>query len=295
MHVLCEKPAGVYTRQVREMNRAAEDSGKVFAMMFNVRTRPEYRKLHDLVDSGELGELKRAVWIITDWYRTQSYYDSGDWRATWAGEGGGVLLNQCPHQLDLWQWITGLPVRVRAFCHFGRYHDIEVEDDVTAYVEYDNGATGLFVATTGEAPGTNRLELTGERGKIVLEEGKIRFWRTRQPVSEHCRTEPKGFKKPETWVCDIPTGRTPDGHVKIMQNVTDTILGKDKLLAPGLEGIRSLELSNAMLLSAWTDDWAAIPVDEDRFDAELQKRIDSSEAKTTVRKQAMDLSDSFSS
>ena len=160
LHVLCEKPAGVYTKQVRLMNERAQASDKVFAMMFNQRTNCVYRKMHELVTSGELGAIKRVNWIITDWYRTQSYYDSGDWRATWDGEGGGVLLNQCPHNLDLLQWICGMPSRVHAFCHNGKWHDIEVEDDVTAYLEYPNGATGVFITTTADAPGTNRFEVT---------------------------------------------------------------------------------------------------------------------------------------
>ena len=181
IHVMCEKPAGVYTKAVREMNEAAEKSGCVFGMMFNQRTNCLYRKMHELVNSGELGAIKRVNWIITDWYRTQIYYDSGAWRATWAGEGGGVLLNQCPHQLDLLQWICGLPSKVHAFCHIGKWHDIEVEDDVTAYLEYPNGATGVFITSTGDAPGTNRLEMSGDRGKIVIEDGVLKFWELEQP------------------------------------------------------------------------------------------------------------------
>ena len=173
LHVLCEKPAGVYTKQVRAMNERAKASDKVFAMMFNQRTNCVYRKMHELVKSGELGKIKRVNWIITDWYRTQSYYDSGDWRATWDGEGGGVLLNQCPHNLDLLQWICGMPSKVQAFCHNGKWHDIEVEDDVTAYLEYPGGATGVFVTTTADAPGTNRFEITLEGGKLVCEDEKL--------------------------------------------------------------------------------------------------------------------------
>ena len=175
-HVLIEKPAGVYTKDVLEMNEAAKASGKIFGIMFNQRTNPLYQKLRHLIQLGELGEIKRTNWIITDWYRSQSYYDSSKWRATWKGEGGGVLLNQAPHQLDLWQWTTGLiPKRVRAFCHNGKYHDIEVEDDVTAYVEYENGATGVFITSTGEAPGTNRFEIVGDRGKMVIENNTLTF------------------------------------------------------------------------------------------------------------------------
>lgn len=274
LHVLCEKPAGVYTKQVREMNEAAAGSGSVFSMMYNQRTNPLYRKLKDLIDSGELGEVRRTNWIITNWYRSQSYYDSGTWRATWAGEGGGVLLNQDPHQLDLWQWTIGMmPKRVRAFCYFGKHRNIEVEDDVTAFVEYDNGATGVFVTTTGEAPGTNRLEISGDRGKIVIEDGKLTFWRLRVSEPEFNATYKGSFGQPECWKCDIPvTGPYPD-HKGIMQNWVNAILHGEELIAPGEEGIKGLMISNAMLLSAWTDGWVDLPIDEELYYNILQQKI----------------------
>src|SRR5690625_4431376 len=200
LHVLLEKPAGVYTKNVREMNETAEQSGLVFSMMYNQRTNPLFQKVRSLIQSGELGEIKRTNWIITDWYRSQSYYDSGGWRATWEGEGGGVLINQSPHQLDLWQWTIGLmPKRVHGFCSFGKYRDIEVEDDVTAYVEYENGATGVFITTTGEAPGTNRYELVGDRGKIVVENNKLTFHRLTVSEREFNQTSTSGFGQPECW------------------------------------------------------------------------------------------------
>ena len=164
IHVLVEKPAGVYTKQVREMNEmAAQHPDVVFGLMFNQRTNPIYRKMRELVQSGEYGQIRRTNWLITNWYRSQIYYDSGAWRATWAGEGGGVLLNQCPHQLDLWQWICGMPVKVQAHMKYGQWHDIEVEDDVTAYCEYENGATGVFITTTGDPCGSNRFEIQMDR------------------------------------------------------------------------------------------------------------------------------------
>ncbi|SEU18152.1 Gfo/Idh/MocA family protein [Paenibacillus sp. NFR01] len=285
LHVLIEKPAGVYTKAVREMNAKAEASGLVFGIMYNQRTNPLYQKLKELIESGELGEIRRTNWIITNWYRSQSYYDSGGWRATWAGEGGGVLLNQDPHQLDLWQWTTGMmPVRVRAFCHFGKYHDIEVEDDVTAYVEYANGATGLFVTTTGEAPGTNRFEVSGDRGKIVVEDGKLVFWRLRTPEPEWNAAFKGGFGSPECWKCEIPVA-PGDGeqHLGILRNFTNAILHGEKLLAPGEEGIRGLTLSNAMYLSSWEDDWVQLPLDEERFHQLLEEKIAASkDVKKTV-------------
>jgi predicted dehydrogenase len=282
LHVLVEKPAGVHTKQVREMNEAAAASDRVFGIMYNQRTNPLYRKLRDLVRQGELGVLKRTNWIITTWYRSQSYYDSGGWRATWSGEGGGVLLNQDPHQLDLWQWTCGMPQRVRAFMAFGKYHHIEVEDDVTAYVEYANGATGVFVTSTGEAPGTNRFEVTGDRGKIVIEDDKMTFWRLVVPERQFNREYQGGFGQPECWKCEIPIQDTATQHQGILENWVRAIQTGAPLLAPGCEGINGLMLSNAMHLSAWTDKWVELPIDEELFYTKLQEKIAASTFKKTV-------------
>lgn len=277
LHVMVEKPAGVFTKQVREMNDAYAKTDVKFSMMYNQRTNPLYRKLKDLVDSGELGEIRRTNWIITNWYRSQSYYDSGKWRATWEGEGGGVLLNQDPHQLDLWQWtISMMPKRVRAFCYFGKHRDIEVEDDVTAFVEYENGATGVFVTTTGESPGTNRLEISGDRGKVVIEDNKLTFWRLRESEREFNANFKGGFGQPECWKCDVPIVGENSNHRGIMRNWTNAILHGEELIAPGEEGINGLMLSNAMLLSTWIDNWVDLPIDEELYYAQLQERIESS-------------------
>lgn len=282
LHVLTEKPAGVYTKKVREMNEAASQSGKVFGIMYNQRTNPLFKKLRELVHSGELGELKRTNWIVTDWYRPQSYYDSGEWRATWKDEGGGVLINQCPHNLDLWQWICGMPVRTRAFVSIGKYHTIEVEDDVTAYVEYENGATGVFITTTADTPGTNRFEITGDRGKAVVEEGVLSFWQLKTPERQFNREFKGGFGSPECWKCEIPIHGSVTAHAGIITDWVSAILSGIPLLAPGVEGINGLQLSNAMLLSAWTDGWADIPVNEDLFYEKLQEKI----RKSTIKKES---------
>ncbi len=272
LHVMCEKPAGVYTKAVREMNEAAEKSGKVFAMMFNQRTNCVYRKMHEMVHSGQLGELKRVNWIITDWYRTQIYYDSGDWRATWEGEGGGVLLNQCPHQLDLLQWICGLPKTVQAFCHEGKWHDIEVEDDVTAYLQFANGATGVFVTTTGDAPGTNRFEVTGTLGKLVCENDKLTFWKLAQDEREFCRTATEGFAQPQCQQVEVETDGENLQHVGVLNAFAGKILHGTPLVAEGTEGLGGLTLSNAMHLSSWLGRAVDIPFDEELFLSELNKR-----------------------
>lgn len=272
LHVLSEKPAGVYTKQVREMNEAAAKSDRVFAVMFNQRTNCIYRKMHELVHSGELGAIKRVNWIITDWYRTQSYYDSGSWRATWDGEGGGVLLNQCPHNLDLIQWICGMPVSVQAFCHEGKWHDIEVEDDVTAYLEYENGATGVFITTTADTPGTNRFEVTLEMGKLVCENDKLTLYKLEMNEREFCKTAKGGFDQPEYKVTEVETDGLNEQHLGVFKAFADNILHNKPLVARGEEGINGLTLSNAMHLSSWLNKKVAIPFDEDLFLDELNKR-----------------------
>lgn len=285
IHTLIEKPAGVYTKQVLEMNREAEKTNRVFGIMYNQRTNPMYQKLRDLVRSGELGDLKRTNWII-DWYRPQSYFNSGGWRATWAGEGGGVLLNQDPHQLDLWQWTCGMPKRVRAFCSFGKYHTIEVEDEVTAYVEYENGATGVFITSTAMTPETNRLEVLGDKGKVVIENDKMEFFRLRTPERQFNEEFKGGFGKPECWKCEIPLAPGSGGqHREITQNFVNAILKGTELLAPGVEGVHGLQISNAMHLSSWINDWVELPVDEDLYYEKLKERI----AVSTFRKDTKDI------
>jgi predicted dehydrogenase len=291
MHVLIEKPAGVHTKNVAEMNKAAKESGKVFSIMYNQRSNPIYQKLRELIQAGELGEIKRTNWIITDWYRSQSYYESSEWRATWQGEGGGVLLNQAPHQLDLWQWTTGLmPKRVQAFCSYGKYHDIEVEDDLTAYVEYENGATGVFITSTGEAPGTNRFEIAGDRGKMVVENNKLTFYRLTQSEREFNATYTGGFGNPECWTIDIPIQGKSAEHQGIIQNWIDSITKGTPLLAPGEEGIKGLEISNAIYLSSWLNQPVELPIDADLYYEKLQEKINHSTfQKKNVKKVNLDV------
>ena len=279
-HVMCEKPAGVYTLQVREMNAAADAHPELtFAMMFNQRTNCVYRKMKEILEAGELGELKRVNWIITNWYRTQYYYDSGAWRATWAGEGGGVLLNQCPHQLDLLQWLCGLPVRVHAFTHEGKWHDIEVEDDVTAYMEFANGATGVFITTTADAPGTNRLEITGTRGRLICDKDELVFDRLEMDEREWCRNCKEAFKRPPSEHIEVETDGKNEQHVAVLNAFAAHIARGEPLVADGREGIRGLMLSNAIHLSGWTGETVSIPFDEKRFLGLLRERCATSRHK----------------
>lgn len=293
LHVMCEKPAGVYTAQVREMNEAADRHPELtFGMMFNQRTNCVYRKLKELLDERTLGQIKRVNWIVTDWYRTQFYYDSGAWRATWSGEGGGVLLNQCPHQLDLLQWLFGLPVRVRAFCHEGKWHDIEVEDDVTAYMEFENGATGVFITSTGDAPGTNRLEVTGTKGKLICEDGQLIFYCLQQDERIWCASCKAGFDKPPVEQISMETDGSNPQHVGVLNAFADHITYGTPLIADGRDGIRGLMLSNAIHLSSWTGETVELPIDEMRFLSLLRQRQAHSRHKESVDV-VMDASGSF--
>ena len=273
LHVITEKPAGVFTKNVREMNEKAQNAGVVFGIMYQQRTHPMYRKMREMVQSGVIGDIKRTSWLITDWYRPQVYYDNGGWRATWKGEGGGVLINQCPHNLDLWQWICGMPNKITAFTHNGKWHDIEVEDDVTAYVEYENGATGIFVTTTADSPGNNRFEVVGDLGKLVCEDGVLTHYKLEMSEREFNRTTTELFGAPraEKIIVDCP-GEFPQ-HPAVLAAFVQNINGQGELVAKGEEGINGLTISNAMHLSSWTNKTVTLPLDEDLYLAELTKRF----------------------
>ncbi len=281
LNVLCDKPAGVYTKQVRDMQASAKaHPDQLFGMMFNQRTNPLYIKAKEIIESGQLGELTRIVWIITNWYRPRAYYAQGGWRGTWSGEGGGVLINQCPHQLDLFTWLAGLPVSVTATTStIGR--DINVENDVTAYCKFEGGATGVFITSTHDAPGTNRLEITGTGGKIIIERGKLIFTKNEVFEPDFSVTNERFMGKPKTkkYKYGLISGilkhlfSRPPQHLGIIKNYTNFLLGKtDKFMAPGEEGIIGLTFSNAIHLSGWLKKEVIIPLDEDLFISELEKR-----------------------
>ena len=280
LHTLIEKPAGVYTKAVREMNEVAAAKPELtFGIMYNQRTNKLYRFAKELVETGRLGSMKRINWIITNWYRPQAYYDQGGWRGTWAGEGGGVLINQCPHQLDLFQWLGGMPSSVRAHTEVGKNRNINVENDVTAFMEYENGATGVFITSTHDFPGTNRLEIDGDKGKLVIEGGKLTF--TELEVSE---TEFNAVNR--KFMPRIPSRKIKkrigllgqakmflfEQHTGIINNFISNILFGTPLIAPGKEGIRGLTISNAIHLSGWTGEKVTLPINEDKYIEELEKR-----------------------
>ncbi|MBD5778504.1 Gfo/Idh/MocA family oxidoreductase [Pelagicoccus sp. NFK12] len=293
LHLLVEKPISVHKADCERLIEASKGKDVVFAAMFNQRTDPAYLKLKHLIESGELGEIERVQWTITDWYRPDAYYASGGWRATWSGEGGGVLMNQCPHQLDLWQWLFGMPETIWADCQIGRFHDIEVEDSVTAVMKYADGKRGVLITTTGEAPGTNRLEVACARGRVILENGKVEWLRNEVENREFLKTTKNLFGKPDTWKVEIPFPNTGEQHLGVLKNFAKAILDGELLIAPAAEGMNSVELANAMLLSAAEGGEVSLPMDSSRYEALLKSRIAASKPKARVEVRGSVDSDEF--
>ena len=283
LHVMVEKPISAHKADAeRLIAKQKQHPKQVFAGMFQLRAEPRYLKIQKLIQTGDLGEVVRMSWIMTDWFRTEAYYASGGWRATWKGEGGGVLLNQCLHNLDAMQWLLGMPARVRGFCQLGRFHNIEVEDNVSAYLEYSNGATGTFVSSTGEAPGTNRFEIVGTRGKVVLEGDRISFTRNDADMIEFSRKAKLGFAKPEVWNVEIPFENAPNAHATLMQNFVNAILDGEPLIAPGEEGIHSVELANVILYSSLIGQTVELPMDSAAYEQKLNQLIGNSKIEKKV-------------
>lgn len=285
LHIMVEKPVAAHKADAERLIQVAKAHPKqVFAAMFQLRVEPRYQKLRQLLASGELGKVMRVTWINTDWFRTDAYYASSGWRATWKGEGGGVLINQCLHNLDTLQWLMGMPESVRAFCHLGRYRNIEVEDTVTAYLEWADGATGTFVSTTAEAPGTNRLEIAGTRGRLVLENDRMVFDRNEVDAAEFNRTSTSGFAKPETWKVEIPFGNATLAHAQLIQAFVDGILDGQPPLVAGEEGMQSIELANAILFSSLMNQTIRLPLDGAAYEAKLNELIANSRFQKQVKK-----------
>lgn len=291
LHLLMEKPLGVSVAEARQLV-AMKKPGQIFAVMLNQRFDPAYARMKTLIGAGAIGTVQRINWTMTQWYRPDVYFRVSEWRGTWPGEGGGVLLNQCIHNLDILQWLAGMPGRVRAFAGFGRYHDIDVEDEVSAYLEFGDGATGVVVASTGEAPGINQIDVVGDRGTLRFDGRQMTKQLSEQSVAEHCRDTLELFGLP-TFSSELEVFDTPvDQHAELLRNFAAAVIDSDTLLTPAEEGLKSLELANAMLLSSWVDESVDLPLDAERYAHELVKRIRSSgfrapealEVKTDIEK-----------
>ena len=295
LHLMVEKPISAHKADAEKLIAAHRLNPKLaFGGMFQLRVEPRYEKIRALIRGGDLGEIVRVNWVNTDWFRGEAYYASSAWRATWKGEGGGVLLNQCLHNLDVLQWLLGMPARTRGFCQLGRFHQIEVEDNVTAYLEWANGATGVFVSSTGEAPGANRFEIVGTRGTLVLENGKLMFTRNAADMIEFSRTAKTGFSKPDATTGEVPFTNATVPHATLMQNFVNAILDGEKLIAPGVDGIHSVELANAMVFSSLTKETVELPMSSAAWEAKLNQLIAESKLeKKVMQVEASDFASSF--
>lgn len=295
LHIMVEKPISAHKADAeRLIAAAAARPDQVFGAMFQLRVEPRYQKIRELVQGGELGDLVRVLWIMTDWFRSEAYFQSGGWRATWKGEGGGVLLNQCLHQLDAMQWITGMPSKVRSHVGIGRWHDIEVEDDVTCYMEFANGASGAFITSSGETPGSNRFEIAGTKGRLILENDTLTLTRNEVPSDEWCKTSKIGFQKPETTVEEIPIPGADAAHASLMTNFVNAILDGEALIAPGVEGLGSVELANVMVYSGLLNESVDLPMDGAAWEAKLNELIaNSTHEKKVVEVSSEDFAASF--
>lgn len=275
LHVLMEKPIGLSVLE-GETLLSHKGATQVFALMLNQRCDPLYAKMKSLIDQGELGDLVRCSWTMTNWFRPEVYFQVSNWRATWKGEGGGMLMNQCIHNLDIYQWLVGMPKNLIAQCSFGKFHDIEVEDEASCIMQFDQGATGTFIGSTGEAPGTNFLEIAGDKGKLSFDGKRLIQTINSTPVSEFNRETRDMFGMPEYSELDITPDRQVNQHALIIQNFCNAILEDEQLIAPASEGLNSLALANGMLLSTWTNQSVQFPIDSKTYQDELNKRISQS-------------------
>jgi predicted dehydrogenase len=288
LHVLTEKPVGVHVNDVQIMldayKAARQDNPDlIFAAMFQQRTLGHWQTIKQLLEDGALGKLVRSSWIITTWFRTQRYYNLSDWRATWKGEGGGVLLNQCPHNLDLYQWFFGMPKSVHGIAAIAKYHDIEVEDEVTAVFEHENGMTGHFITSTAESPGTNRLEIVGEMGKLVYEDDTLRIDRNEESMLTFANTSDEVFTTVPHAAEEIAVKTGGGMHRTVTERFARAVRGEGEVVAQGAEGMGSVMLANAVLMSHFAGKKIDLPLDGDAYQGLLEDLISKS---TFVKPQA---------
>ena len=275
LHLMMEKPLGLSVDEGRQL-LALQGPQQVFGLMLNQRTDPLFTTMREVLAAGTLGEITRTHWTMTNWFRPEVYFQVSDWRATWVGEGGGLLVNQCIHNLDIFQWLCGMPAALRAFCRFGRYHDIEVEDEATAYLEYANGASGVFIGSTGEAPGINRFDIVGDRGALAFDGERLTLTRNEPATSEYNRQTRDMFGMPASQTEDITPGRGGNQHAAVLNNFVAAIPRGEALVAPAADGLDSLSLANAMLLSTWEDSRVELPLDARRYQRALGQRLEDS-------------------
>ncbi len=278
INVIIEKPLAITSKKCREFINISQNYKAYFTVMLNQRTNPVYVKIKELIDGNELGKVHRFQWTITNWFRTNYYYKTSNWRAKWKSEGGGVLINQSIHQLDLCQWLFGMPDSVYTDLGLGRFHSIEVEDEVTSIFKYSNGLKGVFITTTGEAPGVNRLEIASDKGLITIQDNNV-TWEKIDSSTDFIKNSKTLFDMPKSEKINFNFKVDLDQHVehqRLIQNFTNFLLGKENLYVNGKDGLDSVELINAMVLSGLEEKKINLPLDENRYEQKLEEMISKS-------------------
>ena len=274
-HILLDKPAGVYARQVRELTEQAEKAGVSFGMMFNNRANPAFGKARELLQSGAIGTPVRAVWVCNTWFRTPAYHKSAPWRSSWNGECGGLLINQSQHYLDLWLWLLGMPDKVYTDLSFGRYVPITVDDAVDMQLLYDNGLHGTFISSTGEAPGVNRLEIWGDKGRLCVEDTARVFLDENEVSTTRFAAESTQVYGDLPHHCrELPVEPTPEMYQTILRNFCDHLRKGTPMIADGTDGLRAVELTNGAYVSAWLERKVQLPVEDGVFEELLHKKME---------------------
>lgn len=270
LHVLCEKPLSERISTADRMVRTARETGVAFAVMFQLRTDPVFAKAIEIARSGVLGRIYRTAMIAPE-YRSQCYYNTAGWRANWVGEGGGVMYNQAPHIIDLFILLGGMPSRVYGRTET-RLHDIEVEDLAEALLTYPDGGTGYFYCSTNESGPGRMIELFGDKGKLVYRDGTLKLHAFDKAISEFTVTSTAMWGSPGIAEQPIDVPKTEWGHFSIMRNFARHILRGEALITPGADGLRSLELANAIWLSAVRQRPVDLPVSRAAYDAFLRAK-----------------------
>ena len=293
LHVLMEKPIGISVAEGERMLELVRPE-QIFGLMLNQRADPIFVAMKKKMDENLLGSLQRINWTMTNWFRPEIYFQTSNWRATWAGEGGGLLVNQCIHNLDILQWICGMPMSIQGFCGFGKYHNIEVEDEATAFFEYGNGATGSFIGSTGEAPGVNRFDIIGDQGMLSYDGDRLLHFENRPSTSEFSQNTTEMFGQPEVCITDLSVSPPVNQHAIILQNFINAISCSESLIAPAQEGLKALAIANAILLSAWDHEQIQMPLDSARFHKALSERRAQSRLRATSQAEVnIDMEASF--
>jgi len=269
--VISEKPIAVTVAAADAMVEAAQRTGTPFGVMHQTRTEAIWRAAGEITNSGRLGALYRTMMIYAT-FRSQAYYDSAGWRATWKGEGGGVLINQAPHSIDRFTWLGGLPSKVTAVTQT-RGHVIEVEDVAGAMLEYANGATGYIYCSTTEAPTSEIMEFSGEKGKLRIVDDQIRFWEIPDGVHGFSDSSPEMWAHPEMSEVPVEIPEGERGHGAILRNFARHLLYGEDLLSPGVEGLKTVEMINAIIMSGGTGQSVDVPVDRAKYDAYLAELV----------------------